>query len=31
MKVVDFNEIDTQPVSIIGEVVWYLVSFGFEI
>ena len=30
-QVFDFNEIDTQPVSIIGEVVWYLVPFGFEI
>ena len=30
-QIFDFNEIDTQPVSIIGEVVWYLVPFGFEI
>ena len=30
-QIIDFNEIDTQPVSIIGEVVWYLVPFGFEI
>lgn len=30
-QVFDFNEINTQPVSIIGEVVWYLVTFGFEI
>lgn len=30
-QIFDFNEIDTQPVTIIGEVVWYLVPFGFEI
>ena len=30
-QIFDFNEIDTQSVSIIGEVVWYLVPFGFEI
>ena len=30
-QIFDFNENDTQPVSIIGEVVWYLVPFGFEI
>lgn len=30
-QIFDFNEIDTQLVSIIGEVVWYLVPFGFEI
>ena len=30
-QIFDFNEIDTQPVSIIGEVVWYLVPFEFEI
>ncbi len=29
-QIFDFNEIDTQPVSIIGEVVWYLVPL-FEI
>lgn len=30
-QIFDFNEIGTQSVSIIGEVVWYLVPFGFEI
>lgn len=30
-QIFDFNEIDTQSVSIIGEVIWYLVPFGFEI
>ena len=30
-QIFDFNEIDTQSVSIIGEVVWYLVPFGLEI
>lgn len=30
-QIFDFNEIDTQSISIIGEVVWYLVPFGFEI
>ena len=30
-QIFDFNEIDTQSVSIIGEVVWYLVPFGFGI
>ena len=30
-QIFDFNEIDTQPVTIIGGVVWYLVPFGFEI
>lgn len=30
-QIFDFNEVDTQSVSIIGEVIWYLVPFGFEI
>ena len=30
-RIFDFNEIDAQSVSIIGEVIWYLVLFGFEI
>lgn len=30
-QIFDFNEIGTQSVSIIGEVVWYLIPFGFEI
>ena len=30
-RIFDFNEIDAQSVSIIGEVIWYLVPFGFEI
>lgn len=30
-QIFDFNEIDTQSVSIIGEAIWYLVPFGFEI
>lgn len=30
-QIFDFNEVDTQLVSIIGEVIWYLVPFGFEI
>ena len=28
-QIFDFNEIGTQSVSIIGEVVWYLIPFGF--
>ena len=30
-QIFDFNEVDTQSVSIIGEVIWYLVPFGFKI
>lgn len=30
-QIFDFNEVDAQSVSIIGEVIWYLVPFGFEI
>lgn len=30
-QIYDYNEPDTDPVTVIGQVVWYMVPFGFEI
>ena len=30
-QIYDYNEPDTDLVTVIGQVVWYMVPFGFEI
>lgn len=30
-QIYDYNEPDTDPITVIGQVVWYMVPFGFEI